>query len=168
MDSLTARSGRRGTVRASGVIELEGARLGHYAFALAMRDFTAVEPGFYAIEFDAPRLRVTDGIRVKGRCCRTSRARCPCAGRRVLYDFLGNQSETQQLAVIAQQLFWTYRIHMIANNNLRWQPPDGDIEFSADLTLEQTDKELKIFGTCGPSAAPTTSSATASTWPGPT
>jgi hypothetical protein len=39
-----------------------------------------------------------------------------------------------------------YRIDLSAKSNLHWQPPDGDIEFSADLTAEQTDKELKLFG----------------------
>ena len=146
MDSLSARAGRRGTVGASGVIELAGARLGHYAFTLAMRDFTAVEPGFYAVEFDAPRLRVTDGPRVKGQVLPHIEGDVSVRGARVLFDFLANQGESQQLAAITQPLFWTYRIHLLANNNLRWQPPDGDIEFSADLTLEQTEKELRIFG----------------------
>jgi len=66
-------------------------------------------------------------------------------GARVLFDF-PKQSETQQLAARTQPLFWTYRIRLLANNNLRWQPPDGDIEFNADLTLEQTEKTLAIFG----------------------
>ena len=145
MDSLFARSGRRGTVRADGVIDLNGARLGHYAFHLAMSDFTAVEPGLYAAEFDAPRLMVTDGARLKGQVLPHVEGDVTLRGARVLFDF-ANQSETQMLAARTQPLFWTYRIHLLANSNLRWQPPDGDIEFNADLTLEQTEKTLDIFG----------------------
>ena len=145
MDSLFARSGRRGTVRADGVIDLNGARLGHYAFHLAMSDFTAVEPGLYAVEFDAPRLLVTDGARLNGQVLPHVEGDVTLRGARVLFDF-ANQSETQQLAARTQPLYWTYRIRLLANSNLRWQPPDGDIEFNADLTLEQTEKTLDIFG----------------------
>ena len=145
MDSLFARSGRRGMVRADGVIDLDGGRLGHYAFHLAMNGFTAVEPGLYAAEFDAPRLRVTDGPRVNGQVLPHVEGDVTLRGARVLFDF-ANQSETQQLAARTQPLYWTYRIRLLANSNLRWQPPDGDIEFNADLTLEQTEKTLDIFG----------------------
>ncbi len=145
MDSLFARSGRRGTLRADGVIELDGARLGHYEFRLAMEDFTAVEPGLYAAEFDAPRLRVTDGPGVDGGSLPHVEGDLFLRGARVLFDFT-NQSETEQLAALTQPLFWTYRVRLQAANNLRWQPPDGDIEFSADLVLEQTPKTLSIFG----------------------
>src|SRR5262249_40041909 len=41
---------------------------------------------------------------------------------------------------------WTYQIQLHANDNLRWQPPDGNIEFSADLSVEQTPDKLIIFG----------------------
>ena len=145
MDSLFARSGRRGTVRADGVVELEGARVGHYEFRLAMDDFTVVEPGLYAAEFDAPRLRVTDGPGVDGGTLPHVEGDLFLRGARVLFDFT-NQNETQQLAARTQPLYWTYRVRLQAANNLRWQPPDGDIEFSADLTLEQTPKTLNIFG----------------------
>jgi hypothetical protein len=145
MDSLFARSGRRGTVRADGVIDLDGGRLKRYAFHLAMVGFTAVEPGLYAAEFDAPRLTVTDGPRVNGQVLPHVEGDVTLRGARVLFDF-ANQSETQQLAARTQPLYWTYRIRLLANSNLRWQPPDGDIEFNADLTLEQTEKTLGIFG----------------------
>jgi autotransporter translocation and assembly factor TamB len=145
MDSLFARSGRRGVVRADGVIDLEGGRLGHYAFHLAMDGFTAVEPGLYAAEFDAPRLMVTDGPRLNGQVLPHVEGDVTLRGARVLFDF-ANQSETQQLAARTQPLYWTYRIRLLANSNLRWQPPDGDIEFNADLTLQQTEKTLDIFG----------------------
>ncbi len=145
MDSLFARSGKRGTVRASGVIDLSGARLGHYSFALAMNDFTAVEPGVWVAEFDAPALRVTDGPRVKGQVLPHVEGDVYLRGARVLFDF-ANQNETQLLAASTQPLFCTYRLHLVASNNLRWQPPDGDIEFSADLMAEQTEKSLNLFG----------------------
>ncbi len=145
MDSLFARSGKRGTVRASGNIELNGSRLGHYAFALAMSDFTAVEPGVWVAEFDAPHLKVTDGPRVNGQVLPHAEGDVFLRGARVLYDF-ANVNETQMLAASQQPLFCTYRLRLLANNNLRWQPPDGDIEFSADLTAEQTEKSLNLFG----------------------
>jgi hypothetical protein len=145
MDSLFARSGKRGTVRASGVMDLSGARIGPYAFDLAMSDFTSVEPGIWAAEFDAPRLKVTDGPRVKGQVLPHVEGDVFLGGARVLFDF-AKQSETQQLATTTQPLFCTYRIHLLANNNLRWQPPNGDVEFSADLTAEQTEKSLNVFG----------------------
>jgi hypothetical protein len=145
LDSLFARSGRRGTVRAEGIIDLDGGRLKSYAFHLAMNGFTAVEPGLYAAEFDAPRLKITDGPRVNGQVLPHVEGDVNLRGARVLFDF-ANQSETQQLAARTQPLYWTYRIRLLANRNLRWQPPDGDIEFNADLTLEQTEKTLGIFG----------------------
>lgn len=145
MDSLFARSGRRGTMRADGTIDLDGGRLKHYAFRLAVNDFTAVEPGLYEAEFDASRLIVTDGRLADGKVLPHVEGDVNLRGARVLFDF-AKQSETQQLAARTQELFWTYRIRLLANSNLRWQPPDGDIEFSADLTLEQTEKTLGIFG----------------------
>jgi hypothetical protein len=45
-----------------------------------------------------------------------------------------------------EPLYWTYRIHVGAESNLRWRPPDGDMEFDADLDLEQTPDSLLIFG----------------------
>jgi hypothetical protein len=132
-------------VRADGVIDLDGGRLKRYAFRLAMNGFTAVEPGLYAAEFDAPRLMVTDGPRSNGQVLPHVEGDVTLRAARVLFDF-ANQSETQQLAARTQPLFWTYRIRLLANNNLRWQPPNGDIEFNADLTLEQTERTLNIFG----------------------
>jgi hypothetical protein len=145
MDSLYARAGKRGSLTANGVVDLQGGRLNHYAFNLAMHEFTAVEPGLYAAQFDAPLLRVTDGPRVNGQTLPHVEGDVTLHGARVLFDFT-NQSETQQLAARTQPLFWTYRIRLRADNDLRWQPPDGDIEFTADLTLEQTVQTLNIFG----------------------
>jgi hypothetical protein len=84
-------------------------------------------------------------VRVKGEVLPHVEGDASLRAARVLFDF-ANQTETQQLAATTQPLFWTYRIHLLANNNLRWQPPDGDIEFSADLTAEQTEKTLNLFG----------------------
>mgnify|MGYP001564006611 CR=1 FL=1 len=144
MDTLFARSGARGTVRGRGVIDLEGMRLKEYSFDLAMRDFTTAETGFYEAAFDGD-LRVTKGPRVNGRSLPFVAGDVRVREASVIFDF-ANQSETQQLAATTQPLIWTYRIHLAADNNLRWAPPDGDIEFSADLTLEQTEKVLSIWG----------------------
>ncbi len=88
---------------------------------------------------------VTDGPRLNGQVLPHVEGDVTLRGARVLFDF-ANQSETQQLAARTQPLYWTYRIRLLANSNLRWQPPDGDIEFNADLTVEQTEKTLDIFG----------------------
>jgi translocation and assembly module TamB len=50
------------------------------------------------------------------------------------------------VAQTAQPLYWTYRIQVRANNNVHWQPPEGDIEFSVDLDVEQTPEQLILFG----------------------
>ena len=63
----------------------------------------------------------------------------------VLYDFT-RQTEQQQVQASTQPLLWTYQVQLHANDNLRWQPPDGNIEFSADLSVEQTPDKLIIFG----------------------
>src|SRR5262249_46323166 len=63
----------------------------------------------------------------------------------ILIDF-ANQSENEQLAANAMQLYWLYRIDLAAKSNVHWQPPDGDIEFNMDLTAEQTPTELRLFG----------------------
>src|SRR5262249_6205546 len=63
----------------------------------------------------------------------------------ILWDFT-RQSEAEQVQASTQRLNWTYRLHVHANDNLRWQPADGDIEFSADLNLDQTPEKLVMFG----------------------
>src|SRR5439155_23632425 len=63
----------------------------------------------------------------------------------VLFDF-ANQNETEQLAATTGQLPWTYSVTVRAANNVRWLPPNADIEFNADLTLEQTARTLSMFG----------------------
>src|SRR4029453_16669058 len=63
----------------------------------------------------------------------------------ILWDFT-RQSQADVIQASTQKLFWTYRIHLHATDNLRWQPADGDIEFSADLNLEQRPDKLVMFG----------------------
>ncbi len=144
LDSLRAREGAQGTVRAKGVVNLRGLALQGYRFDLGLRQFTATEEGLYAAEFDGDFV-VTNGPRVNGATLPQVTGRVDLRSAAVLFDF-ANQSETQQLAATTQPLFWTYRVQLEATRNLHWQPPDGDIEFSADLTLEQTPDSLQIYG----------------------
>jgi hypothetical protein len=52
----------------------------------------------------------------------------------------------QQVAAATQPIYWLYRIQLSATDNLVWHPSEANIEFSADLRLEQTPDELLIFG----------------------
>jgi hypothetical protein len=134
-----------GTVRASGAMEFPAGRPPNYRFDVSMRDFTAVEPGVYGARFDGDFV-ITDGVRVGRQTLPHVASDNVEIGRAViLYDFAG-QSEAEQVRASTQPLYWTYRLHLHATDNLRWQPPDGDIEFSADLNLEQTPEKLVIFG----------------------
>jgi hypothetical protein len=63
----------------------------------------------------------------------------------VLYDFT-RQTETQAVAASTEPLFWVYRLHLTANDNVHWKPSDADIEFSADLIAEQTPDSLLLYG----------------------
>ncbi len=144
LDTLTARQGARGRLRARGVVELSGLALKNYRFALTMRDFAAAEPGLYAAEFDGD-FDVTNGPRVNGQTLPMVVGKATLHRAAILFDF-ANQSEVQQIAAQTQPLFWTYRVQVEATNNLHWRPPDGDIEFSADLSMEQTRDSLLIYG----------------------
>jgi hypothetical protein len=144
LDSLRGRQGQEGSVRGKGVVELSGLGLKGYRFDLQLRQFTAVEEGLYAAQFDGD-FAVTNGPRVHGATIPEVTGNVGLRSAAVLFDF-ANQSETQQLAATTQPLFWTYRVQVEASRNLHWQPPDGDIEFSADLTLEQTPDSLLIYG----------------------
>jgi hypothetical protein len=147
LDTLTARQGRRGLVRGSGAVELDGLALKGYRFDLAMRDFTAVETGLYVASFDGD-FAVTDGPRVHGHTVPQVTGAVELREGVVLYDF-ANVSETEALAATTQPLFWTYRIELNATDRLHWRPPNADIEFSAALTLEQTADSLIIYGDMG-------------------
>jgi hypothetical protein len=63
----------------------------------------------------------------------------------VFFDF-ANQSEVEQVAATTQPLYWTYRLHVNATDNLIWKPSNANIEFSADLDLAQTVDSLLIYG----------------------
>ena len=144
LDSLIAREGQHGRVRASGRVDLDGLRLKDYVFDLDLRDFTASDAGLYAAAFDG-RFTVTNGIRLHGVTLPMVTGAANVKNAAILFDF-SNQSETQQIAAATQPLFWTYRIQVEASNHLDWRPPEGDIEFNADLNLEQTRDSLLIFG----------------------
>ncbi|MFI5369966.1 MAG: translocation/assembly module TamB domain-containing protein [Candidatus Eisenbacteria bacterium] len=150
IDSLSAVQpthvrGQRGTITGSGWAKLGASGPGDYRFDLAMRDFTAIEPGWYVAEFDGdvvvsngPKVHGTVVPRVTSDDVRVRRAV-------VLYDFT-RQTETQAVAASTQPLFWVYRLHLTANDNVQWKPADADIEFSADLVAEQTPDSLLLYG----------------------
>lgn len=144
LDSLRARQGRTGTIASRGRVRLDGLGLRDYAFDLGMRHFAAAEDGLYAMLFDAD-FKVTDGARVGGTVLPHVTGDVRLEKGVVEFDF-ANQSEVQRIAAQTQPLYWTYRLHLLANNNLRWRPPDGDIEFEADLDLEQTVDALNVYG----------------------
>jgi hypothetical protein len=144
LDSLVARQGEHGRVRSSGSVTLEGLAPKSYRFGVSMRDFTASEPGVYAVRFDGDFV-VTDGPRVRGQWLPMITGSATILRAVVLVDF-ANQSEAQQLAASNPPLYWLYRVDLTATSNLHWQPPDGDIEFTADLTAEQTPNELRLYG----------------------
>jgi hypothetical protein len=149
LDTLTAvqrtRQGEPGRVAARGVVNLGGSGLAGYSFDLSMRDITAVEPGVYAARFDGD-FKVSNGPRIGGHTVpRVTSDNVEIRRAVVLYDFT-RQTEVQQVAASTQPLFWTYRLQVHANDNLHWQPSDGDIEFNADLSVEQTPEQLLIFG----------------------
>ena len=144
LDSLSARQGEHGRVSAHGAVELGATGFKSYAFDVDLRDFTALETGLYAAQFDG-RFRVTDGERVDKQILPHVEGRADVRRAVILFDF-ANQTEMQKIAATTAPLFWTYKIQVNANNNLHWQPPDGDIEFNADLNLEQRLDQLIIYG----------------------
>jgi len=149
LDTLTAvrRSEQRekGRVRARGKLDLPGEGPMHYRFDVSLRDFTASEDGLYAARFDGDFV-ITDGVRVDGQVLpHITSDNVEIRRAVVLWDFT-RQSQADVVKASTQKLFWTYRIHLHATDNLRWQPADGDIEFSADLNLEQRPDKLVIFG----------------------
>ncbi len=144
VDSLVARQGARGRVAGGGVVELRGLALKGYRFDLRLRDFSAVEQGLYAAAFDGDFV-VTNGPRVHGQTLPLVVGDVRLDRAAILFDF-ANQSEMQRLAATTQPLFWVYRVRLNASDNLHWQPPNGDIEFSADLTVEQSTDSLLVFG----------------------
>jgi hypothetical protein len=144
LDTLYAREGRRGQVTGHGVIDLQGSALKSYRVDLALHEFTIHEAGFYVALING-NVAVADGPRVSGHTLPMITGDIQLERGVIVFDF-ANAAEQERLAATTQPLLWTYRIHLLANSNLRWQPPDGDIEFSADLTLEQTPGALSIWG----------------------
>jgi hypothetical protein len=144
LDTLTATQGKSGRVRATGAVELAGFVPKSYRFDLSLAEFTALETGVYAAVFGGDFV-VTNGPKIGGQVVPFVTGNVNLERAVVLFDF-ANQSEVQQYAAAAEPLFWTYRVQVTASHNLHWQPPDGDIEFSANLSLEQTPTQLLIYG----------------------
>ena len=149
LDTLTAvqKSKERepGRVWAHGRVELPEQGRPRYRFNVSLRDFTAAEQGLYAARFDGD-FAVADGSRVEGEVLpHITSDNVEVRRAVILYDFT-HQSEAEQVKASTQKLYWTYHLHVHANDNLRWQPADGDIEFGADLNLDQTPEKLVMFG----------------------
>jgi autotransporter translocation and assembly factor TamB len=144
LDTLTARQGRTGRLRAKGAVLLDGGHLKSYRFDLALRDFAASEEGLYAMLFDGDFV-VSDGPRVGGELLPQVTGKARIKKGVIEFDF-ANQTEVQKRAATTEPLYWTYRIQVEATSNLRWRPQDADIEFNASLDLQQTPDSLLIFG----------------------
>ena len=144
IDTLTARQGERGRVRASGSVELVRGGLKGYRFRIDGTELTTTEPGFYAAVFDGA-FTVSDGPIVRGQHLPFVEGNASVRRAVITYDF-ANVSETEVVAQTAAPLYWTYRIQLTADNNVRWQPPDGDIQFSVNLNVEQKPDALLIYG----------------------
>lgn len=144
LDTLAATQGRTGRLTGRGIVNLDGTALRNYRFDLAMRDFAASEEGLYAVLFDGDFV-VSDGPSVAGERLPQVTGNARLKKGVIEFDF-ANQSEVQKRAATTQPLYWTYRIRAEAKNNLRWRTPDADMEFDADLDLQQTPDSLLIFG----------------------
>jgi hypothetical protein len=144
LDSLVAHEGPDGRLRAQGTVTLHRLVPSAYRLSLTLRNFTASDPGLYAAQFDGDFV-VNDGPRVHDQWLPSVTGSATVNRAVILIDF-ANQTEAEQLAASNPPLYWVYRIELTAKSNVRWQPPDGDIEFSADLTAEQTPTELRMFG----------------------
>lgn len=144
LDTLWARQGRTGRLSSHGVVNLDGTHLRNYRFGLTMRDFAAADEGLYAVLFDGDFV-VSDGPRVAGERLPQVTGRARLKKGVIEFDF-ANQSEVQKRASTTQPLYWTYRIKADATSNLRWRTGDADLEFDADLDLQQTPDSLLIYG----------------------
>ena len=144
LDTLSAKQGRTGRLWARGEVKLRDALPKHYRFDLGMRDFAASETGMYAVLFDGDFV-VSDGPKLNGEPAPYVTGRARLKRGVVEFDF-ANQNEVQKRAATTQPLFWTYRIKADAKNNMRWRTQDADMEFDADLDLQQTADSLLIYG----------------------
>jgi hypothetical protein len=148
LDTLSARQDNRrgepGRLWGKGEVRLDGLAMRDYGFELRLRDFTAQEPFQYAALIDGD-FTVAPGAKVRGQVLPHVEGQVEVRQAYVLFDF-ANQSEVQQIASTTQPLYWTYRLHLSATDNLSWRPPNADIEFSADLDLAQSPDSLVIYG----------------------
>jgi hypothetical protein len=144
LDTLWANQGRAGRVNANGTVQLQHGRLDNYRFAVSLRDIAAAEEGLYAVLFDGDFV-VSDGPRVGGEVLPEVDGQAILKRGVIEFDF-ANQSEVEKRAATTQPLYWTYRLQLEATNNLRWRTNDADIEFDADLDLQQTADSLLIYG----------------------
>jgi len=144
LDTLWARQGRAGRLKAKGVVQLDRGAMQDYRFDVAMREFAATEEGLYAVLFDGDFI-VSDGVLVGGQ--RLPQVAGTARVKRGVIEFdFANQSEVQRRAATTQPLYWTYHIRAEAPSNLRWRTTDADMEFDADLDLQQTTDSLIIYG----------------------
>ena len=144
LDTLSARQGRTGRVWSHGSLAMNGFDPGHYRFDLGLRDFASSQEGLYAALFDGD-FQITDGPNVYGQRLPLVTGDVRVQRGVVEFDF-ANQTEVQKRAATTEPLYWIYSIHLTADSNLRWRPPNGDIEFDADLNMQQTPDSLLIFG----------------------
>ena len=148
LNSLSARqrkrSGAPGLVDAHGLVELTGLALKRYRFDLRLTDFTAIEAGVYAADIDGA-FTVTNAPR-RGRTTLPLVVGNVELRRAVVSLDFANQTELERRAAATKPLYWLYRIQLSASDRLRWKPSAADIEFSADLSLEQTRDSLIIYG----------------------
>ncbi len=144
LDTLSAKQGRTGRAWSRGTADLAGFDVKRYQFDLHLRDFASSQEGLYGALFDGD-FTVTDGPPVHGERLPQVTGNVDMQRGVIEFDF-ANQSEVQKRAATTEPLYWTYRIHLAASSNLHWRPPDGDIEFDADLDLEQTPDSLLIYG----------------------
>ena len=148
LDTLYATQGRTGRVTADGKVQLQHGKLDNYRFNVSLRDVAAAEEGLYAVLFDGDFV-VSDGPRIGGEVLPEVAGQAILKRGVVEFDF-ANQSEVEKRAATTEPLYWTYRLQVEATNNLRWHTEgavaSADIEFDADLDLQQTADSLLIYG----------------------
>jgi hypothetical protein len=148
LDTLYASQGRTGRATADGRVQLKNGKLETYKFNVSLRDVAAAEEGLYAVLFDGDFV-VSDGPRVAGEVLPEVDGQAVVKRGVVEFDF-ANQSDVEKRASTTEPLYWTYRLQVEATNNLRWHTEgavaSADIEFDADLDLQQTADSLLIYG----------------------
>lgn len=149
VDTLTAfQTGRQrepGTVRGHGEANLHGLIVSDYRFELALRNFTAIDPLFYIATFDGDFI-VTNGPKIHGVVVPFVWSDNVNLQRAVVFYDFAKPNEGDVVAASTRPLQWVYDLHVRAKDNLRWTPPDADIEFDADLNVRQSPDTLLMFG----------------------